>query len=252
MKAIIAAGMAASWLIGSVLPASGAIVDDTYIGAAHDGVANTSDYYNPTPNVSYDITKADITFSGTALSAKIYSDYFGAWVSGASKTELGDLFLSTDGWKPSGTAPYGSDDSTNGENWEYVIDLNQSSIAAKASSGQVALVQTNSSEGMVVNGSVRDAQEWQWISFLNAAEPTGSWQILSDISGYYLLIESALSDSFAGATTLGWHYTMACGNDVIEGPASNVAPVPEPSTVIMFGIGLAGLAGLGRKRIKTM
>lgn len=249
MKTILAAGMAVSWLIGSALPASGAIIEDTYIGAAHDGVANTSDYYNPTPNVSYDVTRMDVTFSTTAISAKIYSNYFGAWVSGASKTELGDLFLSTDGWKPSGAAPYGTDDSTNGEKWEHVVDLNQSSIAAKASSGDVTLRQTNASEGVIVNGSVRDAQEWQWISYLNSASPTGTWQILSDLSGYYLLIESALSDAFAGVTTLGMHWTMACGNDVIEGPTSSMAPVPEPSTIIMLGVGLAGLAGLGRRKM---
>ena len=252
MKAILAAGMAASWLIGSAFPASGAIIDDTFIGAAHDGVENTSDYYNPTPSVSYDITKMDVTFSATNLSAKIYSDYFGAWVSGASKTELGDLFLSTNGWQPHGAAPYGSDDSTNGEKWEYVVDLNQSAIAAKAASGNVTLLQTNASEGVVAYGSVRDAQEWQWISFLNATSPTGTWQILSDAGGSYLLIESSLSGAFADVTTLGQHYTMACGNDVIEGAvANNTAPVPEPSTIIMFGAGLAGLAGLGRRRMGT-
>lgn len=251
MKTILAAGMAAAWLIGSAFPASGAIIDDNFIGAAHDGVENTSDYYNPTPSVSYDITKMDVTFSATALSAKIYSDYFGAWVSGASKIELGDLFLSTNGWQPYGTASYGSDDSTNGESWEYVVDLNQSALAAQAASGNVTLLQTNASEGVVTTGSVRDAQEWNWITLLDPASPTGTWQILSDTDGYYLLLESSLSGAFAGVTTLGLHYTMACGNDVIEGAVTNTAPVPEPSTIILFGAGLAGLAGFGRRRQGT-
>jgi len=40
------------------------------------------------------------------------------------------------------------------------------------------------------------------------------------------------------------HWTMSCGNDVIEGHA----PVPEPATMLLFGAGLMGLAGTRLRR----
>jgi PEP-CTERM motif len=49
----------------------------------------------------------------------------------------------------------------------------------------------------------------------------------------------------AKVENLGFHWTMTCSNDVIEGAAD---PVPEPATMLMLGTGLVGLAGFGRKQ----
>ena len=43
------------------------------------------------------------------------------------------------------------------------------------------------------------------------------------------------------------HLTMGCGNDNLMGQGT--APVPEPATLVLMGMGLAGLSGFSRRKI---
>jgi len=50
----------------------------------------------------------------------------------------------------------------------------------------------------------------------------------------------------SGAEWINLHFADSCGND---GGTTPNAPVPEPATMLLFGIGLCGLAVVGRKRL---
>ncbi|MEW6428966.1 MAG: PEP-CTERM sorting domain-containing protein [Thermodesulfobacteriota bacterium] len=81
-----------------------------------------------------------------------------------------------------------------------------------------------------------------------------TWVHNADLQSYARIVTidlgkvTALTGLLQSGFTLGAHWTMSCGNDMIEGSAQVApAPVPEPASLCLFGIGLSALAGL-RKR----
>ncbi len=195
----------------------------------------------------YSVSKFEVAITGGELSVSIFSSYFDNV--GSDGTSMGDLFISTNGWSPFGPAPYINDTAANGETWEYalVFELPKGMKKNKATSllgesgtahlfqipayqpGGGALIQLSDADG----GFRRDQEVSLNTAGLTAAA-SGSWSI-TNLAGDHdrLTTVIALSSLKGVSDSIGLHWTMSCGNDVIEGAAPITGAVPEPGTLLL-------------------
>ena len=183
-----------------------------------------------------------VSFDSGLMNVDIHSNYFNNI--GELYTALGDLFISTDGWNPNDEGnDYRYDNAANGEKWEYalVMDDHRPSVT----DGDIKLYSV--SDGTIVESSspfiYREGQEVQ-LDVLSGAEAleTGTWSIIDDRSTLRFSIGYE-NEWLSHVDNFGFHWTMTCGNDVIEG----MVPTPEPASMILLGTGLLGAFGIRRK-----
>ena len=222
-------------LLTLFLFASGAMaytIADNYIGAAP---THSSYVGQDVIGAGFDIQYLDVVYEAGVLDVKIYTDY--ADNIGRFYTDVGDLFISTDGWNPYGTAPYLLDQASNGEDWEYVLHID--------GDDDVGLYAVND-ENIVLSYVAyptwiyRAGQEVEYAPDANeSALAYGSWGVDQTDDFIWFTITYDFGNSLA------FHWAETCGNDTIEGAAS----IPEPSNMFLLGTALIGLAGLGRKKL---
>lgn len=280
MKKQTLAAAAALSLLFAASQAEALYIADTYWGAGGEYTNDNSNQFDPKfsgdvydpYDEGYDISGMDVSISAVGLlTVKIYSnvdDYFGKWKDDSTMAAPGSLFLSTNGWNPAGSAPYGADGSgstvdsssglnvitqNDGENWEYVVTLNEFDSTTKKYASTTLYATTDSSggaQGTIYGGTERTVQEMlffpedsqTWL----ASVSNGAWFTQDTTGKYFLTITTSLTGITGWENVREWglHWTMACANDVIEGSY----PVPEPATALLFDAGLAGLAAFGRRR----
>jgi hypothetical protein len=211
------------------------VIQDTYIG----GTPNSPDIIGLAEH--FDVTKMVVSFaSAHTMTVDVYSRYFDNI--GKGQTKLGDLFISTDGYQG------------DGEDWEYALKLD--SYRPATSSGAISLYSVLPDNDNIQYSSApvgyiyRAGQEVQYKGTNQTALATGSWS-LNHIGGIVDtddFLRFTIKHDFGNVSSYGLHWGMTCGNDVIEGAAP--APVPEPPAMLLFGVGLIGLAGAVRQRMQ--
>ena len=223
-------------------------IDDKYVGGGwertnpdylfkdKDVVSGNADFVD-----DFDIDSMNLSLTGSQMTVDIHTDYWTG--AGGLQTDFGDLFLSIDGLTLYGEAPYFEDTSLNSTVWEYVFDVSEGQLYDIRGAQDHILL----SDDVLLGWDDEDYRHNQevWI------DPIGLTAIGQGSAGrvgdYYSLsfdMTSLYLDPLN--LNLGFHWTQTCGNDVIEGGIVT----PEPSTMLLLGCGLVGIAVFSRKRTK--
>ena len=238
-------------LSASISNAAPVTIYDDYIGADDHGWGDVIG-----SETLFDIHYMEIDLIGNMLSVDIYTNFAGlghtklydTLTFDGSGIGYGDLFLSSE-WTPFGVGQYLGDDYNTGTTWTYGFALDDR-YAAGGGIGTLYQLNGNNnadallSDDFLSGGTFRNGQE---IAVDTGGDitniRTGAWTVNADHLSFSFDISGT---ELLNGPEIAVHWGMTCGNDIIEG----AAPVPEPSTMLLFGTGLIGLARLSRKRLK--
>jgi hypothetical protein len=240
------------WITGAV-HASTWKINDEYIG----GKYYDSDYVKKKGDViaintrEFDIQWMEVSIETNGdVNVQINTKY----KDGTRDTTYGDLFVSTDGWNPSGGigSGYLTDTYITGESWEYALNSTSGNIFS-VDADNIWLSNQEFADPYYQDHWYRHEQE---VLYKPGDEEASVGDFVFSHSGnlikYAFNLSTLLGEdwSWEDELDLGFHWAMTCANDVIEGGIYKAAAVPEPGTMLLLGMGIAGLGAAGRKRFR--
>jgi hypothetical protein len=243
-------------------------VDDTEgaAGAYYGGIATAGIPPVPDPTYAHDIvpntpvdlrdqwsvTSMTVTSGGGNIQVKFEGPYFGS--SYANLPEIGapgDLYISSKGWVVATPSLDGHaiadtfNQSTEG--WDYVVkymstggNLNTSLYKLDTS-----LPSFKSSSDQGAFSDYRTGQAWRG-GYDGAAIASATSKLVWDTTNGSLTFTFPDLGGSLNSDTIGYHWTMGCGNDVVED--GKTTQVPEPASLLLLGLGLVGIAAVYRKK----
>jgi hypothetical protein len=217
--------------------------DSAYWGGAVQNATPTA-YGDVIGAPFFNIEKMDVTKSGKDWTVVITGDYFQYHddVNDDSgypfKLGPGDLYINSNGWIASGSGHYETDTFTQAEGWNYVVTRGATGgwgLYSLVFDSSLIYTNTSSLTGTYI---YRAEQAWRG----GAGTYIGAANYTHTLNSNTATFTFSTGDyDFSG--DVGFHWAMQCGNDVVEGKAT----VPEPATMLLLGLGLMGVAAVGRK-----
>ncbi len=259
MKTKLSIWIASLGLMAVFSSTSATVLNDTYRGGDGHGYG---DVVSGAGVTMFNVDGMDASLSGSQLTVTVYTNFAGnagvepGLTKNGTGIGYGDLFLST-GWAPHGSGTYDADNAANGNHWTYAFSLDNALSNSGGNGTVFALGAGNNSnhnpDVLLSNYFInchgrcvyRDGQEVAVDrSLATATNNTGSW-IVGD---GFLSFSFDTTGLDLDPRNFGFHWSMYCGNDVIEGlGAATSVPEPAPAGMFMLGIGLIGL-GVMRQR----
>ncbi len=172
------------------------------------------------------VDQMEVIMNNDIVTVKITGPYFFNYVHKLKRTQdapPGDLYISSQGWKVSGNPPYNKDIFEASEGWDYVVSFENKKVYT------LKFSDITMTSALPYVSKYRAHQAWRG-GYGEAVDEAEVILTDKDLSFTFSVRNMVLHSE------IGVHWTMKCGNDIIEGsalipPIAMAPPSADPAPI---------------------